>query len=207
MADTKITGLTAGAVPDGTEITNVVQGGNPVQMPLTMLRSQMSAVSVASQSPAAASTTYLTNSSITVPVSKLRIGTYFKWRVIMTKTGAGTLASSFLVKGGTLGTTGDTTLGTHSIGAGTAVADTAWVDIVATIRGPLSSSGIIQSSMTMQHSLQNTGFSVLPTIVTTATSASFDVTTANLIIGLAWTAGTSQAATMVQVIAEAVNVG
>lgn len=207
MADTKISLLPAGSIPTGSEITNVVQGGNAVQMPLSMLRSNMSNQSTASQSPAAATTTYLTNSSITTPTSGLRVGTVYRWRVIATKTAAGTAASSFLIKLGTNGTTADTTLATLTVPAGTAVADTAWFDILVTIRGPLGASAIAQCSLTMQHNLSATGWSTIPTVVVTATSPTFNSATSGLIMGLAFTAGTAVAATMVQVTAEAYNLG
>src|SRR5207248_2482303 len=56
------------------------------------------------QTPAAATRTYLTGSNIAVPVGKLRIGTCFEWNFNMTKTGAGTAASTIDVAVGTAGT-------------------------------------------------------------------------------------------------------
>jgi hypothetical protein len=167
--------------------------------------------STASQSPAAAATTYLTSSNIAIPPSGLRVGTTFYWRLVCTKTAAGTLANSILVKLGTAGTTSDATILTFTLPAGTGAIDTGIFDIFVTIRGPLGASCIAQGHLTGSHKLAElvatelTGIMTQRNCTVLVTSGTFTSSTAGLIIGLAWTAAASQAYTFTQIIAESGN--
>ena len=60
---------------------------------------------VAAQTPTAETRTYITGSNIKVPAAKLKIGTILRWTFNMTKTAAGTAASTVDIAFGTLGTT------------------------------------------------------------------------------------------------------
>lgn len=161
--------------------------------------------STASQAPAAATRTYLTGSNIAIPTGKLQIGTMFRWKFNMTKTGAGTAASTFDIAVGTAGTTADTARVSFTKPAGTAVADEAVCEIIATCRGPLSGSGIFVGEFTMIHNLQITGHAVIPCVCVNTISSAFDVTVANLIVGVCITSGASDAITIQMVHAEAIN--
>lgn len=167
----------------------------------TMLVNQ----STADQSPGAGATTYLTNSSITIPTGKLRIGTWFRWTLVFTKTAAGTAARSHLIKLGTAGTTGDATIITLTSGTPSGAVDTGVQIITCTIRGPLSASCIAAAGSQAIHQLSTTGLFANETEALQVTSGTFDATTASLIIGLAVTTGASEALTYQQVLVEAYN--
>ena len=52
--------------------------------------------SVTSQTPAAATRTYLTGSALAIPADGLKVGTKLSWTFNMTKTAAGSAASTFI---------------------------------------------------------------------------------------------------------------
>lgn len=161
--------------------------------------------SSAAQSPAANATTYLTNSNITLVGTPLAVGSTIKWKLYFTKTGAGTAAKSILIKVGTAGTTADATAVTLALPTGTAVADTGYAEVLFTVRGPLGATASVVGSTVATHNLQTTGLFTLPNPVVTGTGT-INTTTNNLIIGLAFTSGASEAWTFVQVSAEAENI-
>ena len=161
--------------------------------------------STAAQSPSAATLTYLTNSNIAIPVGKLRIGTTFNWSLDVTKTAAGSASRTFHVRLGTAGTTADTAIHTLTSVAGTAAADLGRINIMVTIRGPLSASCISRCVYKLDHNLAATGFSTQKTEIVNNTSGTFDATTANLIIGLSVTTGASEVITFEQIQATARN--
>jgi hypothetical protein len=152
-----------------------------------------------------ATTAYLAGSSLSVPTSKLRVGTILRWRIFATKTAAGVTAGcAFLVKVGTAGTTADTTRVTFTMGTPTGAVDTAVFDIECIVRS-IGATGVMVGGFSMYHNLAATGFSTLPTECISVTSAGFDMTVANLIIGLAVTTTALSVWTVVGVTAEAIN--
>jgi hypothetical protein len=159
--------------------------------------------SVASQAPAAATRTYLTGSAILVKPGKLQIGSCFRWRFSLTKTAAGTAASTFDIAFGTLGTTGDTARVSFTKPAGTAAADEGFVDIIAVVRGPIGASCIVAGQFCMSHNLAATGHLVIPQAVVNTVSAAFSVVADNLIVGLCVTSGAADAITVQLMQAEA----
>jgi hypothetical protein len=163
--------------------------------------------SVTSQAPAAATRTYITGSAIIIPVSKLRIGTMFEWVFDVTKTAAGAASSTIDIAVGTAGTTADTARVSFTKPAGTAVADHGRICVEAICRGPLSGSGVFSGLMSMTHNLENTGHMVIPCMTQNVQSGIFDVTVANLIVGLCITTGASDAITIQHVRAKAHNLG
>lgn len=211
MADTKISALTAAsAMADANEFA-INEAGTSKKLSGTLVKAWsgnvLRNVSTAAQSPAAGATTYLTNSNIAVPVGLLRIGTWFRWNLVATKTAAGTAASSHLIKIGTAGTTADATIITFTSPTQTAAVDTAIFTITAIVRGPLSASCILHGAQKMAHATTgSTGFSDSNEIqILQVTSGTWNATTANLIVGLAVTTGASEAYTYQQVIVEAYN--
>lgn len=164
-----------------------------------------SSTAAVAQAPAAATRTYITGSNIAVPAGKLQIGTMFMWRVSLTKTAAGTAASTFGVAVGTAGTTADTDRLTFTKPAGTAAVDEGLVEIMVTCRGPLSASGVFVGEFRMTHNLASTGHMTIPGACVNTISAGFDVTVPDLIVGLTITTGASDAITIQVVQAEAVN--
>ena len=209
MADTKISALTAATtVADANEFA-INEAGTSKKVTGLLMKAyfgdSIGNQSTASQSPAAATLTYLTNSNLAVPVGKLRIGTIFKWKLSLSKTGAGTAANAFHVRLGTAGTTADAAILTFTTGLGTAVIDNGQIEIMVTIRGPLSASCIAVGQFSFCHNLASTGHLVIPVSCIGVTSGVFNATTANLIAGLTVTSGASVAYTFLQVVGEAKN--
>lgn len=161
--------------------------------------------STASQAPAASTRTYITGSALAIPTGKLQIGTCFRWRFTATKTAAGTATSTIDIAVGTNGTTADTARVSFTKPAGTAAIDEAIFEVTCICRGPLSASGVFAGNMQMTHNLSATGHATIPCVSVTTISAAFDVTTANLIVGLCITTGASDAITIQIVTAEAWN--
>jgi len=161
--------------------------------------------STASQAPTAQVRTYITGSALAVPTGKLQIGTCFRWTFSMTKTGAGSATSTVAIAVGTAGTTADTDRVSFTKPVGTAVIDEGTVTINAICRGPLSASGIFVGQFNLIHNLQITGHATIPCVCVNTVSAAFDVTVANLIVGLTITTGASDAITIQLVQSEAWN--
>lgn len=168
-------------------------------------RSHITNFSTAAQTPAAATRTYLVGSNLSIPTNKMQIGTCFRWVFDMTKTAAGTAASTIDICVGTAGTTADTARVSFTKPAGTAAVDTALVTVQAICRGPLSASGVFAGTFQMTHNLAATGHAVIPCVNVTTVSGAFDVTTANLIVGLCITTGAADAITIQCVTAESWN--
>jgi hypothetical protein len=209
MADTKISALTAAGSALAADEFAVNEAGTSKKVTGTQLLAlfgdSMGNQSTATQAPTAATLTYLTGSNIAVPVGKLRVGTVFVWRVDMTKTAAGIAARTFHVRLGTAGTTGDAAILTFTSALGTAAVDQAWMQLIVTIRGPLSASCIARGYLNFDHEGPATGFMTVKSEVLGVTSGVFDATVANLIIGLSVTTGASEVITFQQVVAEAKN--
>lgn len=209
MADSAVSGLTAATtVADANEIP-INEAGTSKKITALQLKAYMGdslqTGSVADQ-VISATTAYVTGSALAVPVGKLRIGTVLRWRLIASKSAAGSTAGCVvIVKLGTLGTTGDTSVLTFTLGTPTAAADVAFFDVEVMVRGPLTASCILQGSLRMDHNLAATGFSTLPDECQTKASSAFDVTTANLIAGLVITTTSLSVWTVTSVSAEAKN--
>lgn len=161
--------------------------------------------SVASQAPGAAARTYIVGSMLSVPSSKLQIGSCFRWQFNMTKTAAGVAASTFDICFGTAGTTADTARVSFVKPAGTAAVDEAQVTITAICRGPLSASGVVVGTFSLVHNLAATGHAIIPCVVVTTISSAFSIIVPNLKVGLCITSGAADAITIQNVIAEAWN--
>lgn len=149
--------------------------------------------------------TYITGSNILIPAGALQVGTIFRWTFDITKTGAGTAASTYDIAFGTAGTTADTARVSFTKPAGTAVIDAGQVVITAVVRGPLSASGVVAGHFNMTHNLASTGHAIIPVVDVTTVSGAFDVT-APTNIGLCLTGGASDNVTIQLVVAEAWNI-
>jgi hypothetical protein len=161
--------------------------------------------STASQAPAAATRTYITGSALAVPTNKLQVGTCFRWRFNITKTGAGTALSTYDIAVGTAGTTADTARVSFTKPAGTAAVDEGLITILAVCRGPVGAAGVFAGEFALTHNLSATGHATIPCVCVNTISAGFDITVANLIVGVCITSGASDAITVQMVQAEAWN--
>jgi hypothetical protein len=137
-----------------------------------------------------------------INAANVKIGTTFRWRIIMGKTAAGIASQTFDVKFGTAGAVGDTSrLLMGGTGTQTAVADVAEVDIQVVVRS-LGATGTVHGSMTIAHNLASTGFAPTPNVVNFVLSGTFDLTVANLIASIATTSGASSVTTLYEVFAD-----
>lgn len=153
---------------------------------------------------ASAADTYLTGSALSVPSHGLQVGTVFKWRIAMTKTAAGTAAPVWSIRFGTNGTTADTARLTFTGPAQTAAVDTGWVEITVVVQS-ISATGTVTGLLTLTHNLATTGFANIGSPTLSATSAAFDTSAANLIVGVSVNPGASGVWTHTIVKAEALN--
>src|SRR6266567_3857228 len=215
MADTKISALPAVTIlADADQFVVIQSGASKAATAGPVIRAWAGNTNVntsgatGAQTPAATVRTYVTGSAIAVPTGKLRIGTFFKWQFDITKTAAGSAASTFDIAFGTAGTTADTARVSFTKPAGTAAADVGIVWITAVVRGPLSASGIVSGNFNLDHVGGATGLlghCAEPNICVNQVSGPFDVTVASLIVGICITTGAADAITIQQVIAEAGN--
>jgi hypothetical protein len=148
--------------------------------------------------------TYLTGSALAVPAHGLQAGSAFKWRLYMTKSGAGTATPIWVVRVGTLGTVVDTARLTFTGPAQTAVIDTGFVEINAILLN-VGAAGVMAGGLALAHNLAATGFANIASPVLQVTSAAFDTTTANLIVGVSVNPGTAGVWTHQLVLAELLN--
>lgn len=162
--------------------------------------------SVAQQGAGFATDTYLTGSSISIPNSSLKIGTRYRLIFDVSKTAAGTATPIITIRIGTAGTTADTARLTFTFLAQTAVADIGTFEFWVTFRTVGSgTSAVIQGTGQVRHRLQITGLQNLVSTTLQVTSAGFDSTVSNLIIGASVNAGASAAWTVQMVQAELNN--
>lgn len=157
-----------------------------------------------------AADTYLVGSPITVPASlTLQVGSQYRCKISMQKTAAGVAAPTIIVRIGTLGTTGDAAIVTFTGAAQTAAADIGFVEILLTIR-TIGAAATSQIAVTMQRNVAGaaglSGVTVGGTNVNTAAGATFNSTTASLIIGVSLNYGASVALTTDTVEAELLNI-
>lgn len=199
----------------GDSCTIVVESGDNVRVMQYERNSSQNTypmnASIATQSPAASATTYITNSDCAIPDSHVRLRTRFVWHLMLAKTAAGTVAPSILVKIGTLGTTADATVLTFAFpGVGTAVADEAdiWIDVVVTSVAQAATT--IRGYMVINRRLGTTATGWLAVASTLnrvlGTPATFNGLTASLKAGLAITLGASYVVTVELVTVESDNV-
>lgn len=162
-------------------------------------------VSVASQAITAATPTVVAGSTVPVPAGGLRVGTIFRFTLAVSKTAAGTVASSIVFQLGTAGSVADADILTFTLPVGTAVADVGWAELVVTIRGPLGAACIAQGVLAFGHNGNAGGLINIPLAVLHVTSAGFNSATANLIASLVLNTGASQAWTVTQCVVETAN--
>ena len=155
------------------------------------------------QAPVAATRTYITGSNVAITAGRIAVGTLLRWRFGMTKTAAGTAASTIDIAFGTTGTTADTAQVSFTKPAGTAVADEGFVEIEATVTA-IGASGVVTGEFRMIHNLASTGHLQIPAAVVLTTSSAFNTSTVTD-IGLCITTGASDAITIGICTVEAIN--
>ena len=165
-------------------------------------------VSTADQSIGASTTAYLTGSAILLP-NPVKAGMVLRWTYQVAKTAAATATRSITTRFGTGASTSDTARNTFTGDTETAAADEAIERVIATIRGPIGASCIVEAVWVSDDNLTTTGFSntARKAQVRQATSSGFDITPAGTYAGLAIATGASHSLTIRQVQAELLYAG
>lgn len=212
MADTKISALpAAGAVVAANELV-INEAGTSKKVTALQVATYVRGVdaqfnaSVTGQGPGFASDTYVVGSSILIPTGSLKAKTIYKCQFNAVKTGAGTATPIINIRFGTAGSTADTSRGTLTFSAQTAVIDEGVFEIDGVFRTVGSgTSAVLQTLGQLSHRLSITGFGTGVSESEIATSGGFDSTVASSIIGVSVNGGTSAAWTVSLVRAELVN--
>lgn len=123
--------------------------------------------------------------------NRIQAGTVIRWSWRSSKT-AGTATPIYTIRTGTAGTTADTARVTLTGVAQTAVVDNGYFVVEAAFRA-VGAAAILTAHQALQHSLAATGFANVASPTTQGTSASFDATGANVIVGLSVNPGTAGA--------------
>jgi hypothetical protein len=149
-----------------------------------------------------AAATYLTGSGLQIG-GRVQAGSFFKWRLRLTKTAAGVATPTVAVYTGPNGTTGDTARVTHSSTAiQTAAIDTGVFEVDAVFRS-IGGTAVIESTIRLDHVLADAaGFGTFRYL--SANSSSFALG-ANDYIGLVVNPGASGVWTFQHVLIDAGN--
>jgi hypothetical protein len=149
-----------------------------------------------------AAATYLTGSGLQIG-SRVQAGSFFKWRLRVTKTAAGVATPTVAVYVGPNGTTADTARVTHSSTAvQTAAVDTGMFEVDAVFRS-VGATAVIESPIRLDHVLADgAGFGTFRYL--SANSASFALG-ANDYVGLVVNPGTAGVWTFQHVLIDAGN--
>lgn len=157
-----------------------------------------------SSQAANAADTYITGSSLAIG-GKIKAGTIIVMRGVVTKTAAGTATPIFSVRFGTNGTTADTARNTFTGVAQTAATDTGTFEIRLVIRS-VSATATVHGVLNFEHFNTTTGFAnKAQAQIIQNTSATFDNTSASLIVGLSVNPGASGVWTFEQMTTEIFN--
>lgn len=192
MADTKISALSNYTTPIGADIIPIVDTTNSQTKGITLatLHHEYNNFNTSAQS-GFATDTYLTGSNLTVPAGGPYAGSSYHLVFDMSKTAAGTATPIVTLRYGTNGTTADTAILTFTFGAGTAAIDVGIFELWATFQTVgAGTSAVLQGNIALTSNLTTTGISNAKKAIQ-ATSAGFNSTVANSIIGCSLNAGAS----------------
>lgn len=114
---------------------------------------------------------------------RLAVGTVFRWAFRASKAAAGVATPIYSIRVGTAGTTADTARVTLTGVAQTAAADNGYFVVEAVFRA-IGAAAVITAQQSLQHSLAATGFANVGSPTLAGTSASFDASGTNVIVGL-----------------------
>jgi hypothetical protein len=162
--------------------------------------------SLSSQGPGFAADTYLGGSGLALPAARLRAGTRYILAFDVSKTAAGLAAPVLCLRLGTTQSIADPPLAQLSFAAQTAIADDGRFLIEVTFRsvGP-GTSAVVQAVASLVHSQASGGLAATPAVMRRATSAGFDSTLANAVLGVSVNAGAAASWTVSLVQAQLEN--
>lgn len=160
----------------------------------------------AGQLPVAATRTYIAGTALQISQSGLQVGSLLRWKFNITKTAAGTAASTIDVAMGLTGTAaGDAAVLSFTKPAGTAAVDEGTIELECLVQS-IGAAGKIVGEFTLVHNGNTVGHATVPTVLINTTSAAFDTTDAGgfpLTFGLCITTGAADAITIAMVRSEA----
>jgi hypothetical protein len=211
MANVRISDLTAASAVAAANELEINEAGTSKKVTADQIlafikaQSEVYNASVTSQS-GFSSDTYLTGSSLAIPSGRLKAKSMYKAQFNVVKTGAGVATPIINVRFGTAGTTADTSRGTLTFAAQTAVIDEGVWEIDCIFRTVGSgTSAVLHTLGQLSHRLSITGLGVGVSEPEIATSGGFDSTVASSIIGLSVNGGTSASWTVNSVRATLLN--
>lgn len=142
--------------------------------------------------------TYLVGSNIST--GTIKAGSIVNWDIAVVKTAAGVAPPVFTVRFGTAGTVSDSVLLIFTGSAQTAVADGGVISIKCTFKTVGSGTGaVLAGYYTLIHNGGNTGLSTVPVNFAFQTSAGFNSTLNNAVLGISIDSGLAAAWTVNQV--------
>ena len=204
MPDTKISALAAAAAGLGTHEFVVNEGGVNKKLTLAQINAYAEPVSnaaIATQTPAANTDTYITDSGIAIPQTRLQARSFIRWKLFVSKTAAGTGTPVFIIRHGTAKATTDAARCTLTCGAQAATANAGCIiEVMATFRTVGSG-----TTATLQGAVGQ-GVTGFHTVGAQALSTGFDSTAANTFIGLSVNTGASAAWSIYEVQADLLNI-
>lgn len=162
----------------------------PPAMPAAVLYSQ----SLAAQGPGFATDSYVAGSGIALPAARLRPGTRYVLAFDAAKTAAGIAAPVLTLRLGS-GATGDAALAQLAFPAQTLAADDGRFSLEVTFRS-VGPAAVVQAVAALTHTLAATGLSSAAAPVRRATSAAFNASADNLVLGVSLNAGSLAAWTV-----------
>jgi hypothetical protein len=165
--------------------------------------------SIATQSPAAATDVYYTDSDLLIPSFGLQVRTNFLWTVSASKNANGVAAPVYVIRIGAGKAITDAAILTLTGPAQTAVADIGTLYIMATMRS-IGGAGVMQGTAWWVHrgtaantTTSGTGFANDSTGHVEGTSAGFNTALAGQFVGISINGGTAAAWVVTQVVAQA----
>jgi hypothetical protein len=145
-----------------------------------------------------ATDTLLLGSVVALPTNSLKIGSRYRVRMHMTKTGAGVATPILTIRFGTTGTAADAAVAVLTFAAQTAVADEGWLEAELQIRS-IGASAFMRAIGRLTHKLAATGFSTDSASFATNSTATSDTSIAAPKFSASLNAGASASWTITEV--------
>ncbi len=153
------------------------------------------AQSLSTQGPGFAVDSYLAGSAIAIPAGRLKPGTRYGLTFDVNKTAAGVAPPVITLRFGASGSLADAALGAMAFLPQTAVADDGLFTLDVTFRS-VGVTAVVQAVAGLAHTLASAGLATGAVPVRRLTSAAFDATAGNAMIGVSVNAGAAAAWTV-----------
>jgi hypothetical protein len=195
-----LAGLPAVSAPAGTDLFFTSQGGVSKKVTLAQINGWVDPASNASSAAQTLGTgdTYLTKSDVTFDAGRLKVSSFYRAVIDMTKTAAGVAVATMTLRMGTLGSLSDAAICTFTFpSAQTAAIDNGRLMVCANLRSVGSgTSAVVEGVLFIERTNTTTGFLSTSGLQFMApirvTSSGFNSTTVTK-IGLSINAGASSA--------------